>query len=447
MPLLKSFETPIWAAMFGFVLALLLLTKPGCKASNSAFTEIKISGQRGSVTSMLQNRLQQLNKLDSTLADSIKIINCSNDSVKECKAIIAQRKQVQREINATHFELDQVETYNSDTALSFYLRYFSIDRGQLDSALRGFEKAGNLRVYLKDSCALLHPIVKKFPADLQLGKVSGEPLMSYVMRNPAAGYTLIICIGQMTLWFLLGTMLFGQLQPIAKGNWRNFAACLITPLLVVGLFVWLFYVYLTDDFLIKDSYTLENFNNRAFIYGIPGYLLAVCCFSVFIYAANRLDQYNQAWLKLPAPRPNPATDPAFQQRRSLLNTAFLFSALVLSVFIFESGVLVHAVNSMEAMRLYELLANRPFVPGDSIYMIAVIHSILLLVFYLPVMLKVNSLEVVQDAKQAATAAAVANGQPQKVLSTIWSGLEPILITASPLIAGALQQLLELFFKD
>jgi hypothetical protein len=39
------------------------------------------------------------------------------------------------------------------------------------------------------------------------------------------------------------------------------------------------------------------------------------------------------------------------------------------------------------------------------------------------------------------------GRPQKVLTTLWSGLQPILITASPLIAGALQQLLELLFKD
>lgn len=448
MPLFKPFEAPIWAAMFGFVLAVLLLTNPNCNRSKSAFNELTISCQRESVGDMLHyrwNRLEAIRARLQGVVDSIKLTALDTAAkTKACKPYIDSLALLHPVINNTRQELDQLEQYNHDTAISYYFKYFSIDRQKLDSALKHFQKDGTIRVLIKDSCPFLNPVVNRMPADLRIKKVTGERVMDFISRNPAAGYTLIICIGQMTLWFLLGALLFGQLEPVANKDWRNFLPCFITPLLVIGLFVWLFYLYLTDDYLIKDNYVIEGFNNRALGYAIPGYLLALFCFSVFIYAANKLKEYNDIYVAATNPT-NPATDKTFLQRKALFDTSFLFSAIVLSVFILESGVLVHAINSMEAMRLYKFIANRSFVPSDSIYMIAVMHSILLFVFYLPLTLKYNSLEAVKAFKIANSAGA--GSQTQKVASAIWGNLQPILITASPLIAGALQQLIELFFKE
>jgi hypothetical protein len=441
MKFLQPFEAPIWVAMIGFLFSIVILTKPACNRSVSAFTEIRITDKRKVVDSMLQDRVKQLSSTRVTLETDLTNCKGDADTGQICKEKKDSLKLTLVWLNSTHQELDKLHYYNSDTAVRYYLQYFSIDRRKLDSGLRYFRENGTIPIVIKDSCPVLYPLVKRKDTNLCLERLTGESLMGYVFRNPAAGYTLIICIVQMTLWFLLGALLFGQLHPIAKKDWKRFAACLVTPLLVVGLFVWLFYWYLADEYLIPDNLVVEDFSFRTIFYSIPGYLLAVFCFAVFIYAALKLHEYDVSFRTNANKPANPADDPEFKNLKSLFNTAFIFSAIVLSVFILESGVLLHAVNSMEAMRFYELLSHRPFLGGDSIYMIALLHSILLLIFYIPVMLRFKSLDVAQSEKNAA------GTKPTKLFGALWEGLGALLITASPLITGLLQKLLEVLLSD
>src|SRR5687768_17187949 len=88
MKFLQPFEAPIWIAMIGFLFSIALLTKPGCNRSNSAFTEIKLTGKREVVDDLLLNRVKRLDSIRTVLEADIQKNNCIGeaDTGKICKA-------------------------------------------------------------------------------------------------------------------------------------------------------------------------------------------------------------------------------------------------------------------------------------------------------------------------------------------------------------------------
>ena len=89
------------------------------------------------------------------------------------------------------------------------------------------------------------------------------------------------------------------------------------------------------------------------------------------------------------------------------------------------------------MRFYTLLSGKQFLNYDYVYLIGLLHSLLLLVFYIPVRLRFNTLEI----KQQNTAMQNAAPGGKKYISSMWESISAVLVTASPIIVTVIQKII------
>ena len=229
----------------------------------------------------------------------------------------------------------------------------------------------------------------------------------------------------------------------------GYLRCLIVPFVVIGTFVLIFYRVLVDvPSVIKDTYFMHCFNSRMTWYSPFGYVLAGLCFGGYLYLAKKLSELNDEFktqskkvISSAAPQTIPLStqlQTQYNELKSSFDFLFLISAAILSLFIIWEGILFIAINSMDIMKYYGAISGKQFLNNDFIYMIGLVHSLLLMIFYIPVQLRFRSMEIVQ-AQQAAL-----GGQPtgiKSLFSSLFSNLGGVLITTSPLITGIIQSLL------
>jgi len=219
---------------------------------------------------------------------------------------------------------------------------------------------------------------------------------------------------------------------LSVSNWM--ISCIL-PFLFTTLFVILFYVFLIDNHIIKDHQLLKQFNLRMRIYGIVGYLAAIGCFGMYLLMSMVLDQLDK---KAEEENRRLATDTLLQDEFSLLKTtfdnSFLITAVVLSVFVLWVGIMFTAVNHTEAMSFYKIYSGKDFLSYDFVFLVGAMHTMILLLFYIPVKLRFNSKQLAVDNK------ITPGTKGGKLLGNLYNGLVTVLLTASPLLTSLLQKL-------
>jgi hypothetical protein len=97
--------------------------------------------------------------------------------------------------------------------------------------------------------------------------------------------------------------------------------------------------------------------------------------------------------------------------------------------------MINAIQSTEAINFLNGMTGKYFIPNDFSLLMGLLHTGILLVFYLPVKLKFNAMQVVKDSTVAAN---------QNPLSRVWSvlsdNLGTFMVTASPLLSSLLQSI-------
>jgi hypothetical protein len=148
-----------------------------------------------------------------------------------------------------------------------------------------------------------------------------------------------------------------------------------------------------------------------------------------MFLANKLEILNTTATK---PEADLAT---FKTEYLRLKSSFTFvfncSAVILSVYVTWLGVLFSAVNNLEVARLYYLSSGKQLLNYDFVYLMGIIHSLLLAIFYFPVRLQFNSLELTVDYKTGDAAATT--------MTKVFKSFGDILLTASPLITTVVQK--------
>lgn len=342
-------------------------------------------------------------------------------------------------------ELNNLAYVNADTSLSYFANYFSANRETYRRSL----------VHMNDTIATVHvllagdnsgindtlPVHEKI---LELGRRKYDwGMVGFFDNYPLFGFWFIIALVQAALWFTLFPLLIGSVcktDHIVQDcpyNFKNAVSLSLFPLLVMIFFA-LIYNWLMHRGLVNDNYFMEDYNLKMRLYSIPVFFTAVICFGIYLFLARKLDLLNKD-AKEQNVRLLPESDlqAHFMTLKTSFNFAFACSAVVLSLYVLWIGILFNAMNGLEAFRFYTLLSGKTFFNYNFIYYAGILCSLVLLIFYTPVRLKFNSLQITRDQKIISSS----EGGFRKLIESFWDSIGSILITASPILTTVLHKLI------
>jgi hypothetical protein len=399
-------DVPILMAIFGFFCGIAILLCPG-RHSQGGFHDLSFNGKREAVEKLLDSQIAFL----------------SQDTTN--KKLIADIK----------FEKNKIEYFIIDSGFSFCSPYIRLDGDELSKALKNGDTFVEASFW--DTCFGRYPIDKVLKNRIGISR-SGSDLIPFFDQHSSFGYWFIVSIAQMSMWFMLFALVIGT----AKGtsdiveypvfNFINSLRLTIMPFLVVGSFVVVLYFLLIRDTVVRDSYFMWGFNRRMYFYSIPGYFLAAVSFGVYLYIANKLEILNGFLAHVKVSKGD-VNDIKYQQLKTAFQFVFFCTAVVLSVFTIWLGLLFTSVNDLEVGKFYHLSTGKQLLNYDFVYLLGMMHSVLLAIFYIPVQLQFNSLKLTKEDKSSNSGG--------KILKTTLDVLGSILITASPLITTVVQKLL------
>lgn len=446
--------------MIGFIYAVCVLVLP-YKKNVTPYGEIYIYNKTQLVADLLNKRLTTLSdtaKAFETKLDGWKteLAKPTPDQVKKVEATRMQAVLVQiaKILPATRKELYLLEYHNTDTSMVYFSKYLYVNKGNYLDVLRSLTWKNDtsysefVNGFAVDTCFLLKGSPVKYPVKLQLKQHKRSQVMSFLSDYPAFGLWMVLTIAQMMLWFLLCPVLSGNLLNLRDTlgdsyniSWQSRLVNFALPLTFVGVFCLAFYKGLADNQLVTDYYFLTHYNLRIFWYAVPGYLVTIFCFTGYLTLAKQFDNMDKEAVADPTLLSNAAFISKFQSLKSAFNNSFICSAIVLSFMILWVGNVVYAVNSIDVFRFYTQLAGQPLIPGDFVYLMGLLHTCILLTFYIPVKLKFGTLQITQPMAMADA------GIPDKNLfQTLLGSLGSLLVTTSPLIASFTQNIFHIFFK-
>lgn len=424
-------DIPILLAILGLLYGIAVFHWPGYY-STGKFHDLALENKRPLVDSLLTIRKAYLAKeIDRLLVQPGRTAKDSAAIGDTLHRYIFFQKQ-------TAIESANLYNFNTDTSLLFFAKFFSADRTTLLDAIRN--KKVQLDIRLRDTCCSPYPIDTVHAATLKISRES-MTLVNFFDKYSEFGFWFVLSIAQMSMWFMLVVLVIGrvgQTRNIEKEFQYNFkSGFLLTlmPLIVVVIFAVVLYVLLIGEPVISDGYFLEGFSQRIYWYSFPGYGVAIICFGVYLFLANKLEILNGRSL-------NPNHQIAdvqgdYQRLKSAFDFVFNCSAVILSIFVVWLGTLFSAVNNLEAARFYTLTSGKPLLNYDFVYLMGILHSLLLAIFYFPVRIQFNSLQLTKEDKSANQGTA----NTAKLFKTFGDIIGGILITASPFITTIVQKAL------
>ena len=460
---------PIFSALVGFLVGVLILNGKGCNTS-ARYHDLCLENKRTIIDSIQDTRITLLqNKLDS-FAERRK-------RIKPVKVPVPKKDKTATPTPTRSAKVDSVELYtdsiilvhgyldglrgsldslnylNVDTSIAFFKQYFSIDRDSIVGSLadpqnKGFKAYGESGILVK--AYQRFPLLDTGQLDTMRLKVgwcgtkdgSGN-LMGFFTKNPSFGFWFFLALAQIMMWFIMIPILIGvakstnTIVEVFPYTFKNGLLMTLIPILVISLFVFLVYMYIVDVYVIGDQYFLDGFASRMTWYSIFGYGVATLCFGIYLFLANKLQLLNEfsKGIKLSE---DDALSEKYLALRKAFDFAFLVSAIILSVFVLWMGVLFNAMNDLEIFRFYRELSGKSFFDNNLVYLNGLLHSVLLLVFYLPVRLQFNQLRLTKEQKNIEEEG---DSGTRKIFKSFWEGVSAILLTTSPLIATLLEKLI------
>lgn len=431
----------ICIGIVGFITAIILLSGQNDKG-NIHYREISFVNKESVVRQIYNARLKHLR-------DTVGWMEKQKDTARYAKQIpIAQKA-----MNTTLRDSIAFSAGNSDTSIKAFTNLIVVNRDSLLAAINAdgwisdtaYAHTQSVNFTYIDTTSALFKIPFSQTVVLNLQRVPKKNLIAFFASNPLFGFWLIFSIAQMTLWFLVVPLLYGTMQSVrskltgvlkslfSPGNWVKSS---ILPLVFFGLFSYIFYFKLIDNVVVRDNYFLDGFNDKMVGYAIIGYIAAIGCFGMFLLTSTSLDLLNiHAKEKSLSITEDDPLKLNYLALKKTFDASFLASAIILSVFVLWVGIAFNAVNQTEAMRFYNVYAGKPVLTYDFVFLVGAMHTVILLLFYVPVRLKFNYMQIAEDAKASGTVSG------NKLLSSLSESIFTILVTGSPLIVGILQKLI------
>jgi hypothetical protein len=474
--------------------------------NKSAFHEIKynpvvitktiLSGERQSIKASI-NAANSLKKItDPSLKDSVKKINPDS--------IIAFATSVLRKIDSLYFErhIDSnlkksIEAnLKSEIGLDSLFRFDTLFKKdkllEEDSAYAGDSvyKAVKLNFLFNDP--QLKRVTGSSRVALDIKKFNSD--IDFFTQYPGFGiWSLLIIVFCCCLFITAGFCMhtgseLDQLtsSTLCKSKLRYWPA-LIICILLLAIFVGVTYLTFYDGETIRDLYFMKGLGNKIKLISILGYAAAAFCFAGMVSVAafttcfqNRAvgspeqpaiqtalkariteletklqqeadetqkkdlqEQIQTHKKELEASFLITANAADYEKLRSLFRKFFYAIALLLALLTFCTGALYSASDSLDFMKM--LKDDMGFSPArhDFVYLYAALHTLLILLFYLPAQLLFESNKPVPPPGVAAT---VQVGGLLGGLKTQWGKLTEVIVAGAPLVASFAQWLLNMIFE-
>lgn len=418
----KSFGIPAVFAIAGFLFAYLLVCVSF--SSRTPYSELVLDRKKEVIENYLVTRKQGLLMLFSEQKKKGRGSDSTN--------------RVTQALNTTSKELFDLRTGYTDTSYAFFIRYFNVNRDDLSSALIDSAPRNNyfyvpIRVNFIDTTTILSDTFRTSTNFIYLTKRNYQYKTQFFRQHSEFALWVVFSLVQMMIWFFLLPLLLARLHANQKElqaasiPWspRDLIKSLITPALVLIIFAVVFFNFMVDQYVILDHYFLSSFNDRIRFYLLPAYIFSGLYFSLFLLLAKLMTQVNNF------KKDQQVVKTITNNLSATFRLAFFATAITLSLAVIWMGILYSAANSMEAVRYYNLINGQPFISHDPVYLTGLLHSILLLIFYLPVKLHFDFEQSTEGDQKEGT----------NVLNNIWKAAASVAVTASPLLSAGLQKFL------
>jgi len=255
--------------------------------------------------------------------------------------------------------------------------------------------------------------------------------------------------------------------------WRNFW------LASAGTVIFCLVVYqgLIDRYIADERYFMDSILFLTFAYGLAGYFVAILCFGGYLYIADLIHQLQAAYRhgisrlteliktkqaeagndkeKLAAIEEdaqvkeqrsaNERIKDNYKQAKKYFNVLVWMAALVLSVAVLWTGSLFSSINSMDVFIYYRSLTNSNYLSGDFVYLYGGLHTILLLIYVLPVKFKIYNMNMTIPELESGNGEGGAK-QAKTVLSGVVTTLGNILLVTSPVLASFIENIIKSLFN-
>lgn len=431
---------PIFCAVAGMSYTFLLLFAWG---GRGAYHDLYLYNKRELVSQVIQHRIMNLGRE----VDSLRRYE-DTCSTRDCdKAKIETFKKLKELLANSRTELKSLEHFNTDTSLKFYSRFFSVDRDDYLDSLRNGSRIIPVLVRDTFTTSFYSPLLKDTTL-LRLATDRKQPdLLAYFDKYPMMGLWFFISLVQAAIWFIIVPLVIGSVRRtntiVAELPYNPINAFLfsIIPLIIAFPSIFLFYLKLasTGHTMISNHLFLDGFNSKVIWYGMPGYLVSIICLGIYMFLGNKLEMLDSEakennW---DITKDKSLAD-KFIALKASFDFSFLCSAIALSISVLWLGTLFNAVNGIEAMQFYTLLSGKTFLNYNFVYLAGMFHTLILLIFYIPVKLQFNSLPITRDLKGSGPGSAPSGNQ---ILKSFWETAGTLLIPAAPLITTIMQKLI------
>lgn len=426
-------NVPILFAVVGFFYSVMVFRGGLGKVD---FHEVYLQNKDSLSSVIVKNRINSLTQFINSI--EVHRIPKKDDETNKYYNVLYNRAK--SALTASYKELTNIS--NGDSSLKTFVEYANINKDSLRHAIASLQadrKSSQIRtisINMRDTCTIFSDTLFYKKMDLELKK-SENSLVDFFSSNSTFGFWFFLSIAQMCFWFLLIPLVIGSAKLTDDiGLKFDFQAALlfgIIPTIVIGVFAYLLYWNLIDTYVIDDILFMQAYNQKMVFYSVPGYVVAILCFSSYLFLSNNLELFD-----LQATSAKNKND-QYKRLANAFNFSFLCSTIVLTVFVFWIAILFNAINATEVMQFYKLETGNLFLNNDFVYLIGLMHSLLLFIFYVPVKMRFSSLKITQEQKLSATAGLTSGKKIWKNLLEVFS---TILVTASPLIAPLIQKILE-----
>ncbi|TWF40426.1 hypothetical protein FHW36_104108 [Chitinophaga polysaccharea] len=267
----------------------------------------------------------------------------------------------------------------------------------------------------------------------------------FMVKYPVFGYWIISLIVQATLYCLLIPYLLSIIFRKNNGEHRlSVKWKIIYVVIVIAVCVSFYFLFLNapsdEDNIVRNELFMHNLHTVFTIINSLGYFTAALCLSgmLFTFSDTRA---------LLSAKSAPTYLSDLLSVNNDFKVYFVLAALILTFAVIATGQFYAALNTLSFVKAYNLSIGYDYFRLDVVYFYGILHTFLLLLFYIPVQLQLAE----ANAEVAAQAVATGAGDAARIGKTFEPAgtakkIIDLLVVGSPMIAAFVKNLVDLVFS-
>ena len=461
----------------GFIVSIFLLFgMPGC--NRNRFHEINInvkyadSVARGQLATLLEKHKKDTCDLLRTRSAA------AAQDVNEISRLNRHCDSLDDLVNKLKTETQLLQYNNKDTLRGLIPR-LGLHRNDLLAVLKPAPKHNTTLTY--------HYLAPEYSKEqvavpVRVTSTNFETTQEFVIKYPNYAFWLFLGMLFMVMCFLMIPICIAiyrsvnlQLRSLNLDHryWRNFLLASAGTI----IFCVVVYIGLIDRYIADERYFMHGIILMTSAYGLVGYFVAILCFGGYLYIADLIHQLQAAYREglsrltelIKTKRAEAGNDKErlaaidedaqvkqqhsanerikdnYKQAKKYFNVLVWMAALVLSVAVLLTGSLFSSINSMDVFIYYRSLTNSNYLSGDFVYLYGGLHTILLLIYVLPVKFKIYNMNMTIPELESGNGEGGAK-QAKTVLSGVVTTLGNILLVTSPVLASFIENIIKSLFN-